>query len=328
MQKVKFLFVLTLGALCCASCTQASLGDQSTNPSQPNTNDNTVDDDNHGTVIGNDDEEDKPIIDVDDDDDDSETDTSTYYASITASLTGDNLKVALYNIIKGHTKYSYDNLEIAMRITDRDWTKSPNVNDENPKMHLLYLVDNENKPKDWNLSHGGFGSTTNGVYVWDKEHIWAKANGFPSKGLEAYCDLHHLRASDMKNNNNRSNLAFNNVSGGSYVLDCNGDKSGKKDGKCYEAIDCDKGDVARALFYMATRYYSGDGSGGSKLTLTNGTDSSGGKWGYVSTLLQWNEQDPPDEFEKHRNDLIYEQFQHNRNPFIDHPEYAKRIWGK
>ncbi|KNE78915.1 ribonuclease, partial [Streptomyces fradiae] len=49
--------------------------------------------------------------------------------------------------------------------------------------------------------------------------------------------------------------------------------------------------------------------------------------GRVSMLLEWHEQDPPDAFEKNRNEVIYADFQHNRNPFIDHPEWAGEIWG-
>lgn len=71
---------------------------------------------------------------------------------------------------------------------------------------------------------------------------------------------------------------------------------------------------------MATRYGKELG-----LALTNGTDSNDGKWGYVDILLKWNLQDKPDNFEIHRNDLVYG-YQHNRNPFIDHPEYACRIY--
>ncbi|MEC5241554.1 hypothetical protein, partial [Bacillus mojavensis] len=26
------------------------------------------------------------------------------------------------------------------------------------------------------------------------------------------------------------------------------------------------------------------------------------------------------------NEIIYEKYQHNRNPFIDHPEWADDIW--
>jgi hypothetical protein len=48
--------------------------------------------------------------------------------------------------------------------------------------------------------------------------------------------------------------------------------------------------------------------------------------GKKSTLLEWHVQDPPDNFEKNRNDVIYS-IQGNRNPFIDHPEFAPYIWG-
>ena len=253
---------------------------------------------------------------------------NAYYQGFSASSSGSSLRTALCTLIKkGHTKNDYDTLEIAMKTTDRNWEKSPDPNDENPYMNLLYLVNNEGKPRLWNESHGSYGSTVAGKYVWDKEHIWAKSNGFNKEGLTAYSDLHHLRASDMANNNNRGNLAFAAFSANSTfttVKDCNGDNSGKK-GSYYEPIDRDKGDVARALFYMATRYMnSGDGST-SSLNLTNGTDSSGGKWGYLNTLLQWHTQDPPDAFEKHRNSLVQD-IQGNRNPYIDHPEWAQKVF--
>jgi hypothetical protein len=49
--------------------------------------------------------------------------------------------------------------------------------------------------------------------------------------------------------------------------------------------------------------------------------------GKLSVLLQWNAIDPPDAFEENRNNVIYYDYQQNRNPFIDHPEYAESIWG-
>jgi len=257
---------------------------------------------------------------------------ANYYSSINSSMKGDTLKVALYNIIKGHTKRNYDSLEVDMKITDRDYTLSPEgTDDENPYMNLLYADYNFNTStaRYWGDSDGGY--NTSGVKVWNKEHIWAKSNGFNTKGLPAYSDLHHLRASDWKCNNIRSNNPFANVathSSSTAVQDYT--QSRKTDnyssGSVFEPRDKDKGDVARALFYMATRYYNGDGSGGTNLSLTTGTDSSGGKWGYLDTLLAWHELDPVDEFEAHRNDLIYEQFQHNRNPYIDHPEYARAVF--
>lgn len=257
---------------------------------------------------------------------------ANYYSSITSSMKGDTLKVALYNIIKGHTKRSYDSLEDDMKVTDRDYTLSPlGTDDDNPYMNLLYADYNFNAStaRYWGDSDGSF--NTSGIKVWNKEHIWAKSNGFNTKGLPAYSDLHHLRASDWKCNNIRSNNPFANVSShtsSTAVQDYT--QSRKTDnyssGGVFEPRDKDKGDVARALFYMATRYYNGDGSGGTNLSLTTGTDSSGGKWGYLDTLLAWHEADPVDEFEAHRNDLIYEQFQHNRNPYIDHPEYARSVF--
>lgn len=249
----------------------------------------------------------------------------SYYDGISTTATGDSLKSALYNLIKNESRTtSYDTLEVAMRTTDRNWEKSPDPNDTNPWMNLLYMVNNEGTPHRWNTYHGS-GGMIDGAH-WDKEHMWPKSNGFNTKGAMAYYDLHHLRASDMKNNNTRSNLPYGPVSSGSYVKDYDGNNSGYKSSTVYQPLARDRGDCARALFYMATRYSTGDGSTGTSLSLTDGTDSSGGKWGYLSTLLEWHLEDPPDAWEMHRNDLIYNQFQHNRNPFIDHPEYACRIW--
>ncbi len=43
-------------------------------------------------------------------------------------------------------------------------------------------------------------------------------------------------------------------------------------------------------------------------------------------MLQWSQQGPPDAGEMRRNDIIFDTYQHNRNPFIDHPEWAAAIW--
>ena len=46
----------------------------------------------------------------------------------------------------------------------------------------------------------------------------------------------------------------------------------------------------------------------------------------MEMLLEWNKLDPVDALEKQRN-RVCEDIQKNRNPFIDYPELADRIWG-
>jgi hypothetical protein len=97
----------------------------------------------------------------------------------------------------------------------------------------------------------------------------------------------------------------------------------------WEPPDIDKGWVARACLYMATRY---DGSEPNTLDLElvelppTSTLTNPPQMGRKSTLLLWNRKHPPSQWERRRNQVIYDQFQHNRNPFIDHPEFADVIY--
>ena len=79
------------------------------------------------------------------------------------------------------------------------------------------------------------------------------------------------------------------------------------------------------IFYMAIRYEGDDGWPDLEPnnSVGNGSAPAIGK---LSVLKQWNQQDPPDAFEQRRNQRIYDAWQHNRNPFIDHPEWASSIW--
>ncbi len=77
--------------------------------------------------------------------------------------------------------------------------------------------------------------------------------------------------------------------------------------------------------YMDVRYNGGDGF--PDLSMNDQVDN--GKAPHIgrqSVLLNWHQHDPPSQVEKTRNDVIFEQYQHNRNPFIDHPEWASSIW--
>ncbi|MDW0116326.1 endonuclease [Sporosarcina thermotolerans] len=73
------------------------------------------------------------------------------------------------------------------------------------------------------------------------------------------------------------------------------------------------GDVARMLFYMATRYEKGD-----KVDLELNESLNNGKnpcRGKLSILLEWHLLDPVGEFEINRNNVIHE-IQGNRNPSL------------
>jgi hypothetical protein len=81
-----------------------------------------------------------------------------------------------------------------------------------------------------------------------------------------------------------------------------------------------RGDVARALFYMAVRY------NGLQVVSGNPANTTVGQMGDLDSLLAWHISDPPDDFEMYRNNYIYT-WQQNRNPFIDMPQIAQYIFG-
>ena len=77
------------------------------------------------------------------------------------------------------------------------------------------------------------------------------------------------------------------------------------------------------VMYMAVRY---EGEGEVDLELNDEVDQGKAPYlGRKSVLLEWNKQDPVDDFERHRNDVI-QKYQGNRNPFIDHPEWADSVF--
>ena len=247
-----------------------------------------------------------------------------YYASVDFNKTGNNLKLELYNKIKGHVSTSYNGLNATMAITDRNWDLSPDPNDSDPYMVLIYASYNDTNPKKY---------STRSNDVWDKEHIWAKSHGNFGNTPPAGSDMHHLRASDKSNNGSRGNLDFGKANSvKSTINDYDGKPSGKtgtqtgKSGTVYEPLPQYRGDVARAMFYMATRYHNDTQT---QLTLVDNTTSSStgaGKFGILSTLLEWHLQDPVDEFEFRRNGLV-QGYQNNRNPYIDFPSLAHDVFG-
>ncbi|GKV56831.1 hypothetical protein NCCP2222_27780 [Sporosarcina sp. NCCP-2222] len=215
---------------------------------------------------------------------------------------GQALKTALHDIIADHRKLTYTQVWDALKQTDEDPANPNNV---------ILIYSGESRSKDRN---GG------NVGDWNREHVWAKSHGNFGTTVGPGTDIHHLRPTDVQVNSSRGNLDFDN--GGSPVSGCNGCY---KTANSFEPPDRVKGDVARMLFYMATRYEAGDRVDLElNERLGNGTAPYHGK---LSVLLEWHKQDPVDAFERNRNEVIFS-IQGNRNPFIDHPEWVESIWGQ
>ncbi|WP_274307332.1 endonuclease [Solibacillus daqui] len=213
---------------------------------------------------------------------------------------GQELKKSLHDIISGHKQLDYSEVWEALRETDEDPNNANNV---------ILFYSNESRSK-----------TRNGGNVgdWNREHVWAQSHGNFGTSKGPGTDIHHLRPTDVQVNSARGNLDFDN--GGTAVKGCDGCY---KKSNSWEPPNHVKGDVARMLFYMATRYEVGD-----RVDLELNDKLSNGSAPYhgkLSVLLKWHELDPVDEFERNRNEVIFK-WQGNRNPFIDHPEWVELIW--
>ena len=240
----------------------------------------------------------------------------TNYYNSANGLTGNQLKSALHNIIKGHTSISYAQLWNAFWSTD---------NKGNGIVWDMYS-DNPNgtPPYIYYLGEDQCGNYTNEGSCYNREHSWPQS--WFNEQTTPRTDLHHIFPTDGYVNGRRSNYAYGEVGSASWIS-----RNGSKLGACktpgfsgtaFEPIDEYKGDLARALMYMSVRYYTEDGSWGS----SDMTTKSEIKPWAIQLLLRWNEQDPVSQKEIDRNNAIYNDYQHNRNPFVDHPEYARMIW--
>lgn len=233
-----------------------------------------------------------------------------YYDSL-EGLSGSSLKQALQDIIANPAvvrAHNYGDIEFILKEADKNPLNSNQVWQmyvESPKPILDYQTGSSNVGV-WNREHifpqsrggfsGGTSSNADGINVW----LPTNANDI----LAGHADAHHLRAEDGVENSTRSNK--------DYGSDYNGPTGNQGSWR---------GDVSRALFYMAVRY------NGLNLVNGNPSDTSGNQiMGDLASLLTWNTADPSDDFEMNRNNYIYT-WQMNRNPFIDHPNLADYIFG-
>lgn len=203
---------------------------------------------------------------------------------------------------------------------------------------------NKTKPKVPNKNGTGFAP----ISV-DREHIWCKSVGFEGSDPipNAGSDLHALRAADARiNQAAHNNYPYGTVKvkndetayyctygDGSQAIA--GYRGADSNGNAvFEPTDEWKGDIARAMLYMATRYSNDKGSENTKAepylsfseTLESDNTNFIGRYKGLKTFLEWNRLDPVSDFEKHRNNLIFKNVQRNRNPFIDYPNLATQVF--
>jgi endonuclease I len=230
------------------------------------------------------------------------------------------LKSALYQIIQnGHTTNTYTSLWTHFQKTDKD--QNGYVWDMYSDCNFIFITDQ-------------CGNYTAECDCYNREHSIPVSWMGGGEPYPMYADLHHLVPVDAWGNNKRGSFPLGTVGSVSWTSN-NGSKLGTCNypgcsGTVFEPVDEYKGDFARIMFYMVTRYENLQSSwftydANASATLDGTTWPSFRQWS-SSLYLQWHENDPVSAKELARNDSIYK-IQHNRNPFIDRPEFARQIWG-
>lgn len=247
--------------------------------------------------------------------------SGSYYNSIdtslrNTSLRGDKFRKELAELITTtHTNYtSYAGLANAYKTTDAVPNKSGYI--------TWFYTGTEVKFSGF----GGSGGQTN------REHVWPKDGGSAfSETSECGSDAHHLRPTECNLNSTRGSKSFGEVEQSTQnVVNQNKSASygdGTADSLCYTSGSFFypaagyRGATARILMYVQTRWGNKfnlqfvDGAGHSKTI------------GDFKTLMKWRLEELPTQEEINRNQAVYE-IQGNRNPFIDHPEYAAYIYSE
>ncbi|HVT26679.1 MAG TPA: endonuclease [Lacipirellulaceae bacterium] len=237
----------------------------------------------------------------------------TYYN--TATGTGATLKQQLHNIIDGHTVMSYDAARTTLQVTDAD---------PNQPGHMLTVYDRTSVDVSAINPGGPIPGWDSGT-TWNREHTWPQSRGVGSSGPDS-SDLFNLRPALTANNGDRGSLNFGGAFGQSQGVVTDG-------GQMYwYPGNADAGMIARQEFYMAVRYDGSDAStldlelGAGNVANPSGDTDPPPQLGNLDRLLEWHYEAPPDSFERRRNQIIYDDYQHNRDPFTDHPEYVWSVF--
>jgi endonuclease I len=238
------------------------------------------------------------------------------YYSTADGKTGAVLQQALHDIIHIHTELTYNQLWTAFQTTDKQsdgkvWDMYSDIPGGTPAYTFQFISD----------QCGNYAIEGD---CYNREHSFPKS--WFNDLTPMYTDLFHIYPTDGKVNGMRGNYAFG-VTNSPTWISTNGSKVGNCSypgytGVVFEPVGSYKGDFARSYLYMATRYYKEDtGWPGSDMV----TGSQPKDWA-IKMLMEWHKNDPVSQKEKDRNEAVY-LLQGNRNPFIDDPLFADRIWG-
>lgn len=255
-----------------------------------------------------------------------------YYQGIDENLTGENLIVALSTLTSsGFVNHSYSELPNIYRYSDLSMS-------DNGKMVMVYtgtevafsagsMPGGTNKEHVWPASWYGNGSRTEsaGSPGADAHNVWPSATDLNSKrGSCAFDEL--IFASSYKCYEfGRTDWSYGSVGDNdSYVWSTAFNYSNGQNNDALYPARGHRGAIARILMYVATRYRNNTTYPvmlhDQPITLNTG------RIGKLSTLLKWHFQEPPTEWEIRRNNEVASRWHHNRNPFVDHPEFASRIY--
>ena len=246
-----------------------------------------------------------------------------YYSSANAG--GSRLKTQLHQIISNHSVQSYASLWTHFTATDatfdgKVWDIYSHTPCEEPPYVYTFGEDQDI----------GFGGTEEGD-VYNREHSMPRS-WFGGAVNPMNTDLYHIYPVDKFVNAQRADFPFGMVNNPGWTS-MNGGKLGPNVaggyfGTAFEPIDDYKGDLARAFLYMITRYedqietWTYNESGNAML---DHNKYPGYEPWVISMLLDWHRSDPVSQRERMRNQAVYE-IQGNRNPFVDYPQFAERIW--
>ena len=240
----------------------------------------------------------------------------TYYSTINFTQTGNNLRNQLTTLI---TNTHITNLPYtASGITDTwDALYLTDLNPSNSNNVLLVYGWNDTDTditNDYSRNKTLSCHTSSCSGLWQREHVFPRSLGTPNLGFDlAGSDAHNLRSIDTDRNGSRSNRMFEAAISSvmSYIT---------LSGNWYPGDEW-RGDIARMIMYMYVRYTS------QCLPNSVGVGSSSyATFGDMpNVFLDWNAQDPVSQYEINRNNIL-NNIQGNRNPFIDNPFLATKIW--